>query len=56
MWPFKKKRKIIGYITTHPAIGWYRKVLGGEITIEEYAVLPPQNFNKIRTPIYDDEE
>ena len=55
MWPFKKKRKIIGYMTTHPSIEWYRKLLDGEITREEYANLPEGSMDRIRTPIYEDE-
>lgn len=52
MWSFKKRRKIIGHRTHSQARKWYRMLLGGEITREEYA---KKDMKSIVTPIYEDE-
>lgn len=54
-WPFKKKRNKIGHITTFQSMKWYRKLLNGEITREEYSKLKMKDLEPIRTPIYEDE-
>ena len=56
MWPFKKKRKIVGYITNFPTITWYRKLVRDEITREEWSRLPAEELKTQRTPIYEDED
>lgn len=55
MWPFKKKRKIIGHVTEFQTRKWYRRFLYGEITMEEWRNLPAKDIETIRTPIYADE-
>lgn len=52
MWPFKRQRKIIGQRTHSQAREWYRMLLDGEITREEYA---KKDMRPIVTPIYKDE-
>jgi len=49
----KKKRRIIGYITTFPTLELFRRYLEGEITLEEYSNTKVNVVNAI--PIYNDD-
>lgn len=46
-------RKVIGYSTTFPILGWYRKLAQGEITLEEFSEI--EDVEPITEPIYEDE-
>lgn len=48
----RRKRKVIGHMTTFPILEIYRKLCDGEITVDEYR---KANVEPMVKPIYEDE-
>ncbi len=42
-------------MTGFPALGWYRKLVRGEITREEWSKLTAEDLDPVVTHIYEDE-
>ena len=61
LWPIVKKRrtggkrKVIGHTTGFQSLEWYRKLVRGEITVEEWSKLTDDDLKAIKTLIYEDE-